>query len=81
MKKWKLIRNIADVFFWGFGAGMVFSGIMILLSNRPIRSAGCMLICIGLALAFANLEVWAEGRMRLLREREKATRAERWNAA
>ena len=81
MKKWKLIHSIADVMFWGCGAGIVFSGVMMFLSDRPFRSAGCMLICIGLALAFANLEVWAEERMRLLREREKATRAERGNAA
>lgn len=76
MKKWKLIRNIADAFFWASGAGVAFSGIMMFLSNRPIRSAGCVFICIGMTLAFANVEVWAEGRMRIRREREKALKSE-----
>lgn len=72
MKVYKFIRQLSDVMFWASGAGMAFSGIMMFASNRPFRSAGCIFICMGMALAWANLEVWAERQMLLERDAEIA---------
>lgn len=72
MKGYKFIKQLSDVMFWASGAGMGFSGIMMFASNRPFRSAGCIFICMGMALAWANLEVWAGKQMLLSREAEIA---------
>ncbi len=77
MKGYKFLKQFADVFFYASGAGMAFSGIMMFLSKRPFRSCGCMLICIGMALAFANLETWAEKQMLLARDAEVARKVYR----
>ena len=72
MKGCKFIKQFSDVMFWASGAGMAFSGIMMFASSRPFRSAGCIFICMGMALAWANLEVWAEKQMVLKRDAEIA---------
>ena len=83
MKVLRFIKQLSDVMFWASAAGMGFSGIMMFASNRPFRSAGCVFICMGMALAWANLEVWAGKQMVLKRDAEvaekvfKATKANR----
>ncbi len=72
MKTMKFINQLADVMFCGFGFGTVFCLIQMFVSHRPYRSGGLMLICIGLALAFANLEVWTERQMLIARDAEAA---------
>ncbi len=72
MKGYKFLKQFGDVFFYASLAGAIFSAVMIFFCKRPFRTSGCMLICVGLALAFANLEVWAEKQMLLARDAEVA---------
>lgn len=64
MNGYKFIKQLSDVIFWASGAGMAFSWIMMFASSRPFRSAGCVFICMGMALAWANLEVWASAKLK-----------------
>lgn len=72
MKGLKFIKQLSDVMFWASAVGMVFSGIMMFTTNRPFRSSGCLFICMGMALAWANLVVWADKQMVLMRDAEVA---------
>ncbi len=72
MKGLRFIKQLSDVMFWASAVGMVFSGIMMFTTNRPFRSSGCLFICMGMALAWANLEVWADKQMLLSKEAEIA---------
>lgn len=60
MKKVEFLRRLGRTFFPAFGVGVGFCFVQMIVSNRPIMSAGLMLICIGMTLACANLEVWAK---------------------
>ena len=62
-KPLRLIRNISKVFFPAFAIGIVYCFIEMWASNRPFMSFGLMLICIGMALACANVEVWAKSKL------------------
>jgi hypothetical protein len=60
----RLIRNIAKVFFPAFSIGIGFCFVQMLISDRPIMSAGLMCLCVGMTLMCANVEVWAEGKLK-----------------
>lgn len=60
----RLIRNIAKVFFPAFSIGIGFCFVQMFISDRPIMSAGLMLLCVGMALLCVNVEVWAEGKIK-----------------
>ena len=60
----RLIRNIAKTFFPAFCFGIGFCFVQMVVSARPILSAGLMLLCIGMALMCANVQVWAEGKLK-----------------
>jgi hypothetical protein len=60
----KMIRNIAKTFFPAFCFGTGFCFTQMLISDRPILSAGLILVCIGMVLACANLEVWVNAKMK-----------------
>lgn len=72
MKGLKFIKKLSDVMFWASGSGLLFSGVMIWVSRRPIRSCFCVFVCIAMALLWANIEVWADKQMLLSREAEIA---------
>ena len=59
-KPLKLIRNISKVFFPAFAIGIVYCFIEMWASNRPFMSFGLMLICIGMALACASVQMFIE---------------------
>lgn len=59
-----LVRNIAKVFFPAFCIGIGFCFVQMFVSDRPIMSAGLMLLCVGMALLCVNVEVWAEGKIK-----------------
>ena len=63
-KPLRLIRNISKVFFPAFVVGMAYCFIEMWISNRPFMSFGLMLVCIGMVLACANLEVWASAKLK-----------------
>ena len=60
MTKVEFLRRLGRTFFPAFGVGVGFCFVQMIVSNRPIMSAGLMLICIGMTLACANLEIWAK---------------------
>lgn len=60
----RLIRNIAKVFFPAFVIGIFYCLVEMFLSNRPFMSFGLLLLCIGMALMCANVQVWAEGKLK-----------------
>ena len=60
----RLIRNIAKVFFQAFVIGIFYCFIEMFLSHRPFMSFGLLLLCIGMALMCANVQVWAEGKIK-----------------
>lgn len=62
-----LIRRIAKVFFPAFCIGIFYCFIEMFLSHRPFMSFGLLLLCIGMALMCANVQVWAEG---IIKEKE-----------
>lgn len=72
MKKIEFLRRLGRTFFPAFCVGTGFCFVQMIISERPILSAGLMLICVGMTLAFANLEVWADKQIMLIREAEKA---------
>ena len=72
MKKIEFLRRLGRTFFPAFSIGTGFCLVQMIISERPILSAGLMLICVGMTLAFANLEVWADKQIMLIREAEKA---------
>lgn len=63
MKPMMFIRNLAKTFFPAFSIGTGFCLVQMIISDRPILSAGLMLVCIGMTLLCANLEVWAMARL------------------
>ncbi len=77
MKKYKFSIRLCDMFFkaWVIGAG--FSTIMVFASGRPIRSAGCILISIGMALLSANIEVYIREQALLARDAQVAQKVYR----
>ncbi len=77
MKKIEFLRRLGRTFFPAFGIGTGVCFVQMIVSDRPIMSAGLMLICIGMALAFANLETWAEKQMLLARDAEVARKVYR----
>jgi hypothetical protein len=60
----KLIKNIAKTFFPAFCFGTGFCFTQMLISDRPILSAGLMFVCFGMGLACANLEVWVNAKLK-----------------
>ena len=64
MKPMMFIRNLAKTFFPAFGIGTVFCLIQMWVSHRLFMSFGLMLVCIGMTLACANVEVWADAKMK-----------------
>ena len=73
----KLIRNIAKTFFPAFVVGMVYCFIEMWISNRPFMSFGLMLVCIGMVLACANLEVWASAKLKGENKNEEKNKGNR----
>ena len=63
-KPLRLIRNISKVFFPAFVIGTAYCFIEMWASKRPFMSFGLMLICIGMLLACANVEVWASAKLK-----------------
>lgn len=59
-----LIRNIAKTFFPAFAVGTVYCCIEMFASRRPFMSFGLMLICIGMTLACANVQMYIESLMK-----------------
>lgn len=59
-----LIRRIAKTFFPAFCIGIFYCLVEMFLSHRPFMSFGLLLLCIGMALMCANVEVWAEGKIK-----------------
>lgn len=60
MKAIEFLRRLGRTFFPAFGIGTGVCFVQMIVSDRPIMSAGLMLICIGMTLACANLEIWAK---------------------
>ena len=58
----KLIRNIAKTFFPAFVIGMAICT-WEMTGTRPFLALGLLLVCIGMTLACANLEVWASAKL------------------
>ncbi len=56
----KLLEKLTDVFFWADLAGAVFCLVCMIVTDHPIRSAGLMLICTGMTMALAQLNVALE---------------------
>ena len=59
-KPLRLIRNISKVFFPAFVIGIIYCLIEMVISDRPFMALGLMLICIGMALACANVQMFIE---------------------
>lgn len=59
-----LVRSIAKTFFPAFSIGIGFCFVQMIISDRPIMSAGLMLLCVGMALLCTNVQVWAEGKIK-----------------
>lgn len=60
MKAIEFLRRLGRTFFPAFGIGTGVCFVQMIVSDRPILSAGLMLVCIGMTLLCANLEVWAK---------------------
>lgn len=60
MKTIEFLRRLGRTFFPAFGIGTGVCFVQMIVSDRPIMSAGLMLICIGMTLACADLEIWAK---------------------
>ena len=60
MKAIEFLRRLGRTFFPAFGIGTGVCFVQVIVSDRPIMSAGLMLICIGMTLACADLEIWAK---------------------
>lgn len=72
MKKIEFLRRLGRTFFPAFCVGTGFCFVQMIVSDRPVLSAGLMLICIGMTLACANLEVWAKRQLVKNRDAEMA---------
>ena len=59
-KPLRLIRNISKVFFPAFVIGIIYCLIEMVISDRPFMALGLMLICIGMALACVNVQMFIE---------------------
>lgn len=60
MKNIEFLRKLGRTFFPAFSTGIGFCFVQMIISDRPIMSAGLMLVCMGMTLTCANLEVWAD---------------------
>lgn len=69
-KPLRLIRNISKVFFPAFVVGIFYCLIEMIISDRPFMSFGLMLVCIGMTLFCANLEVWAKSKLARMAKEE-----------
>ena len=63
-KPLKLIRNISKIFFPAFVIGIIYCLVEMIISDRPFMALGLMLICIGMALACANMQMFLDGIMK-----------------
>ena len=63
MKNIEFLRKLGRTFFPAFSTGIGFCFVQMIVSDRPIMSAGLMLVCMGMALLCANLEVWAKAEL------------------
>lgn len=64
MKTFEFMRRLGQTFFPAFSLGIGFCFVQMVVSARPILSAGLMLLCIGMALLCANVQVWAEEKLK-----------------
>lgn len=68
MKKIEFLRRLGQTFFPAFSSGIGICFVQMIVSDRPIMSAGLMFVCIGMVLLCANLEVWADEQKEKLAE-------------